>query len=490
MPQKKRTEKKKNRKKSKNREIMVVTAGFVVLYLSMMGYLSLYAMTHQEELMNNSYNNRQNILSQQNRRGTIYASGGEVLAETVTDENGNEKRVYPYAGLFAHAIGYVDKGKMGMESQANYYLIRSSIPAVAKVKGEISGGKSPGDNVYTTFDVTLQEAASKALGIYRGAVIAMDPETGEILAMVSKPDFDPNLISQLWDGLLEDEESGTLLNRTTQGLYPPGSTFKMITTLEYIRENPDTYQTYQYSCNGSYRRGESVINCYHGSKHGTIGLKTAFAKSCNASYADIGLLLDKDAFAQTLDTLLFNQELPMEGVYNQSKLVITGAESDDEMMQNVIGQGKTQITPLHVAMITSAIANDGILMKPRMIRRVESAEGVKVKEYSPETYGSLMSSEEAAILREYMEEVVKSGTATKLSGLSYTAAGKTGSAEYNKQKGESHAWFTGFAPAEDPQLVVTIIIEGAGSGGDYAVPMARRVFDAYLASAEESSGGE
>ena len=119
-----------------------------------------------------------------------------------------------------------------------------------------------------------------------------------------------------------------------------------------------------------------------------------------------------------------------------------------------------------------------------------SAEGVKVKEYSPETYGSLMSSEEAAILREYMEEVVKSGTATKLSGLSYTAAGKTGSAEYNKQKGESHAWFTGFAPAEDPQLVVTIIIEGAGSGGDYAVPMARRVFDAYLASAEESSGGE
>lgn len=487
MPQgKRKTERQKSRNKQKNREIMAVTVSFVALFLVMMGYLSVYAMTHQEELMNNSYNNRQNILSQQNRRGTIYARGGEVLAETVEGTDGQEKRVYPYDELFSHAVGYVDKGKMGMEAQANYYLIRSSIPAVTKVKGEISGEKSPGDNVYTTFDVNLQEAASKALGIYKGAVIAMDPKTGEILAMVSKPDFDPNQIASIWDALLEDEESGTLLNRTTQGLYPPGSTFKIVTTLEYIRENPDTYQNYQYSCNGSFRSGESVINCYHGTKHGTIGLRTAFAKSCNASYANIGVMLDKEAFADTLDSLLFNQELPIDGIYNQSRLEITGSESDEEMMQNAIGQGKTQITPLHVALITAAVANDGVLMKPYTVKRVESAEGVKVKEYSPEKYGTLFSEEEAAVLKEYMMEVVKSGTGTKLSGLSYTAAGKTGSAEFNAQKGESHAWFTGFAPAEDPELVVTIIIEGAGSGGDYAVPMARRVFDAYLAPGSSS----
>lgn len=209
-------------------------------------------------------------------------------------------------------------------------------------------------------------------------------------------------------------------------------------------------------------------------------MKTAFAKSCNAAFADMGLSLDKASFEDTLNALLFNQELPLDGISNISSLKILESDSSGEMMQNAIGQGRTQITPIHLAMITAAVANKGILMKPFMVKRVESADGVKVKEYSPEEYGTLMSAKEAAILAEYMTEVVKNGTGSKLSGLSYTAAGKTGSAEFNKQKGESHAWFTGFAPAEDPQIVVTVIIEGAGSGGDYAVPMARRVFDAYL----------
>lgn len=480
MPQRKKAGQQKKQGLRKNREIMGVTVSVVMLFLVMMGYFTIYAMTHQEELMNNSYNNRQQLLTAQNRRGSIYAKGGEILAETTEDENGAEKRVYPYENLFAHAVGYVDKGKTGIESQTNYYLIHSSIPAVDKVKGELDGEKNPGDNVYTTLDVTLQEAASKALGIYKGAVVAMKPDTGEILAMVSKPDFDPNRIAELWEGLLEEEENAVLLNRVTQGLYPPGSTFKIVTALEYIRENPDTYQNYHFSCNGRFGSGESVINCYHGSKHGEVDLKRSFAKSCNSSFANIGLTLDKKAFSKTLDQLMFNQELPLSCAYNQSRLEIPDDESDKEMMQNAIGQGRTQITPIHLAMITAAIANDGVLMKPHMIKRIESAEGAKIKEYPAEKYGTLMSAEEATILREYMEAVVEEGTATKLSGMSYTAAGKTGSAEYSLQKEESHAWFTGYAPAESPQLVVTVIIEGAGSGGDYAVPMARRVFDAYF----------
>lgn len=473
-------QKKEKTKKQKNREITGVTIGFVVLFLAMMGYFTVYAMTHREELLNNSYNSRQQLLTAQNRRGSIYARGGEVLAETEADADGVEKRVYPYENLFAHAVGYVDKGKTGVEAQANYYLIQSSIPAVSKVKGEMEGEKNPGDNVYTTLDVKLQEAADKALGVYKGAIIAMDPKTGEILAMVSKPDFDPNRIAELWDEILEDQESGTLLNRATQGLYPPGSTFKIVTTLEYIRENPDTYQNYHFSCNGSFRSDGSVISCYHGSSHGEVDLEQSFAKSCNSSYANIALMLDKEKFAETLSSLLFNKELPLQCVYNKSSLEISANDSSEDMMQAAIGQGKTQMTPIHLAMLTCAVANQGVLMKPYMIKRIESAEGAKVKEYSPEKYGALMSADEAAVLTEYMTEVVESGTGTKLSGLSYTAAGKTGSAEFSSQKEESHAWFTGFAPAEDPQLVVTVIIEGAGSGGDYAVPMARRVFDAYL----------
>ena len=194
----------------------------------------------------------------------------------------------------------------------------------------------------------------------------------------------------------------------------------------------------------------------------------------------MGLMLDKESFSDTLDGLLFNQELPLSCVYNQSKLQITSQDTNDDMMQAAIGQGKTQITPMHLTMITAAIANQGKLMKPYMVERVVSADGIEIKKKKPEKFGELMSPQEAAVLTEYMTEVVESGTGTKLSGLSYTAAGKTGSAEFSNQKEESHAWFTGFAPVENPQLVVTVIIEGAGSGGDYAVPMARRVFDAYL----------
>ena len=143
---------------------------------------------------------------------------------------------------------------------------------------------------------------------------------------------------------------------------------------------------------------------------------------------------------------------------------------DSDMMQVAIGQGTTQISPMHLNMITCAIANDGKLMKPYMVERVENSEGSIVKQFNPAAYGSLMTQEEAQILTDLMTEVVNSGTGRKLSGLSYTAAGK----------GDSHAWFTGFAPAEDPQICVTIIIEGAGSGGDFAVPVAKRIFDAYF----------
>lgn len=217
-----------------------------------------------------------------------------------------------------------------------------------------------------------------------------------------------------------------------------------------------------------------------------MDLKKAFAKSCNASFANIGLQLDKKSFAQTLSSLLFHQKLPLDCVYNQSSLSIREEDTDEHILQAAIGQGETQITPIHLAMITAAVANQGTLMKPYMIDHVESAEGATIKQEKPEAYAELMSEKEAAILTEYMTEVVKNGTATKLSGLSYTAAGKTGSAEFSNKKEESHAWFTGFAPAEEPELVVTVIIEGAGSGGDYAVPMARRVFDAYLTGTENS----
>ncbi|MDE7249101.1 MAG: penicillin-binding protein 2, partial [Lachnospiraceae bacterium] len=321
---------------------------------------------------------------------------------------------------------------------------------------------------------------STALGVYDGAIIVTDPKTGQILAMVSKPDFDPEQIESMWDDLIEDNESSVLLNRVTQGLYPPGSTFKIITALEYIRENPDTYQSYHYQCGGSITRGEDRIQCYHGSVHGSVDFTRSFAKSCNTSFANIGLSLDRNSFQDTLDSLLFGQKLPVSFPYGTSRVDVSESTSEADMMQVSIGQGTTSITPLQLNMITCAIANEGTLMKPYCVAYVQNSVGNKVKEYSPSAYGRLMSQEEAENLKGLMEDVVQEGTATRLKGLSYTAAGKTGSAEFGTVKGDSHAWFTGFAPVEDPQICVTIIIEGAGAGGDYAVPIAKRLFDAYF----------
>ncbi len=475
---------KKNRFSKKysgnRREILVSCGFFLMLFAVLIVYLGYFTATSEQEMINNSYNSRQEILLSRNYRGTIFSKDGEILAETVLDSEQNETRSYPYGNLFSHVVGYSTQGRMGVEALANYYLINTNTSLNNKVANDLAGVKNPGDNVYTTLDVRLQEAADSEMSIYRGAVIVTEVSTGKVLAMVSHPDFDPNEIQEIWDSLVENDSSTVLLNRATQGLYPPGSTFKIVTALEYIRENPASYDQYTFNCPGYFKAGDNRINCYHGANHGHVDFFRAFAKSCNSSFADIGMGLDRDAFADTLEELLFGKELPIPLSYAKSNIDVSADTPDGSMMQISIGQGTTQITPMHLNMITCAIANDGILMKPYIIDRVENDEGEIVKSFKPGAYGRLMSEEEAAALVRLMTEVVESGTATKLSGLTYTAAGKTGSAEYSNVKGESHAWFTGFAPAENPEICVTIIMEGAGSGGDYAVPIAKRIFNEYF----------
>lgn len=466
-------------KKKTNRQILLVTWLFTGVFLCLIGYITYYSATHKQELINNSYNGRQQMLLAQNSRGAILAADGSVLARTV-EKNGKDVREYPYENLFSHVIGYATNGRMGVEAQANYYLINSNAPLSQKAGLDISGEKYPGDTVYTTLDINLQQIASTSIGVYRGAIIVTEPETGRILAMVSKPDFNPAEIADRWDDLIADSDTGVLLNRVTQGLYPPGSTFKIVTALEYAKENPDNYNNYSYQCTGAITRGEDRIQCYHGSVHGTVGFSRSFSKSCNTSFANIGLNLNRGKFEDTLSQLLFNQDLPLSFNYSKSRIAVSTDTTDSEMIQISIGQGTTGVTPIHMNMITAAIANHGTLMKPYVVDRVENSAGSVIKSFLPTSYRKLMSEEEASVMTNLMADVVTDGTASKLNGLSYTAAGKTGSAEYGTVKGDSHAWFTGFAPTEDPQICVTIIIEGAGAGGDYAVPIAKRIFDAYF----------
>lgn len=458
----------------------MITYIFIALFLGIMGYMIYFQVLRSEDFINSLYNRRQDSFAEHVTRGEILSADGKVLARTVTDSEGNDTREYPYGNMYAHVVGFSTHGKSGIESSMNFNLLRSHAFIGSRVINELKDEKNPGDSVVTTLDSTLQETAYRALGSYDGAVIVMEPATGKILAMVSKPDFDPNTIARDWDSITgADSESTVLLNRATQGLYPPGSTFKILTTLAYIRENPD-YEQYQFTCDGSFTQDNTTIHCYNNAVHGQETLADSFANSCNASYASLGLDLDVEALQKVCSDMMFDSVIPIGLESSQSRFVLDETDSDGMKMQTAIGQGETMVTPLHMLLIASAVANDGMVMKPYVVDHTENDAGILVKQYKPSEYSQIMTVEESQILKELMGQVVSEGTASQLSGRSYSAYGKTGSAEFSNDKSESHSWFVGFAHRDDKEdIAVVVIAERGGAGSSVAVPAAKQIFNAY-----------
>lgn len=476
----KRQNRQQKKEKNNNREFLVVAYIFVGLFVFLMGYFVYFNTMESPNVINSSYNTRQDLFAKYVVRGEILSSDGKILAKTRVNENDLESREYPYNNMYAHVVGYATKGKSGLESFMNFYLLHSNAPIVERVIKQFRGVKNTGDNVVTTLDSNLQEVAYQALGSNNGAIVVMESDTGKILAMVSKPDYDPNDIDAIWDNLVaeNDTANSSLLNRATQGKYPPGSTFKILTLLEYIKEN-ENYKDYSYECSGKIVADDSTINCYHNTAHGTEDLYKSFAKSCNSSFANLGLQLNISSFSKLCNKFLFNTELPYSMVYNKSSFDLTKDDGTYDIMQTMIGQGSTLVSPLHMALITQTIANDGVMMKPYLVDHIENYDGKIVKKYKSVEYGSIITEDEATIMKDFMQKVVEEGTATKLSGQNYTVAGKTGSAEFGNVKGQSHAWFVGLSPVEDSKIVVSIVVEEAGAGSEYAVPIAKKIFDAY-----------
>lgn len=474
--------KKRTQKKDKNKEFAVIAYFFIGIFLAMIVYFTYFQVARSEQFINNPYNTRLDSFAERIVRGDIVSSDGTLLATTKTDAKGNEKRAYPQGRKYAHVIGYADNGKAGLESSYNFELLRSHSFILERVVNEIEGRKNQGDTLVTTLRSDLQQAAYEALGDRKGAVVVLEPDTGKILAMVSKPDFDPNTITSDWNAILaNDDQNSVLLNRASQGLYPPGSTFKLVTALEYIREHPKSYKNYSYQCTGSIAADSYTLHCFGNSVHGEVDLKKSIAKSCNSSFANIGLSLDLGSYADTCGDLLFNKPLLTEFASSKSSFSLQKNAGDSEVMATAIGQGETLASPLHMALIVSAIQNDGVLMNPYLVERVENSDGSEVEHYEPSSYGRLMTEREAKILRGMMKAVVTDGTASALASKKYTAAGKTGSAEFGTNKGDSHAWFVGYANAKGSSpIAVAVIVEGAGSGSTVGVPIAKTVFDTYF----------
>lgn len=480
--QREKLEKKEQRraKRKANWETYVVRYVFVGMFVCLAVYFAYFVSFGSSEVIKNPLNNRVQNMANIVVRGEIRDRNGTTIAHTETGEDGKEVRVYDYGSVFAHPVGYMSKGLTGIESLANLDLLSSHVGFIERLVNEVMERKNLGDNVYTTMDAGLQEFCYQALGGQKGAIVVNNPKTGEILAMVSTPGYDPNNLDAEWDSLTsEDNQDGNLLNRVTQGQYPPGSTFKILTALEYMREYPDTYEDFTYECDGVMEYGDLVLACHEGHAHGTVDFKGALAQSCNGAFATMGLALDKEKWAQMCEDFGFNQELPLDLLYNESSFVVDSDSTDWDVMQSAIGQGETMESPMHNLMITSAVANDGTMMVPYIIDHTENADGEVLSKTSPTEYRTPMTAEEAAILKEDMISVVAEGSGYRAASEYAQVAGKTGSAQYNSTGG-MHAWFTGFAPAEDPEIALTVIIEGGGSGGEVAAPIAGSIFNYYF----------
>jgi peptidoglycan glycosyltransferase len=455
-----------------------VAYGLMSLLLILLIYLSYIQVIQSEFLATHPLNRRTNETARMIPYGMILDRNGEKLALS-QKEGETFNRKYPYKVTTAQVVGYdsVTYGKSGIEGTYNTYLAGSN-NAMAHL-GAINHlfANKAGNNVVLTLDVKLQEIAYKALGNHRGAVIAINPRTGAILAMVSKPSFDPNQIDQEWKSISTDGNS-PLLNRVTQGLYPPGSTIKVMIAEAALKEKViDLNRT--IDCEGilkippDYTLQESHLESY-----GKINLAEALAVSSNVFFGTMSLELGRSKMANAFERFGFKQPVGQDLQEATSHLPDFSSLGNGDLAQTGIGQGSLLVTPLRMAMLASSFANKGVIMKPYLVDKITDPDGTTIKSYSQEEWLTVTSPQLAEDISKMMVKVVESGTGKSASLPGKIVAGKTGTAE--NAQGDSHAWFIGFAPADNPQIAIAVIVENAGYGGSIAAPIARQVFRAAL----------
>ena len=457
-----------------NKRIVSVLILLSVMFLSLIGYLTYIELFQKEKLVSNPYNQRQWDDEHGTIRGTIYATDGVTLAKT---EDGT--RVYPYNGMYAHIIGYNSRtyGRINLESTYNNELLGKN--RFSSIIGNVSG--TNGYNLHLTIDHSIQKAAYNALGNRKGSVIAINPKTGKIIAMVSKPDFNPNddeLIKN-WNVLVESEDA-PFVARSTSGLYAPGSTFKLLTALSAIRNG---YENDTYVDEGKVEIGNSVFENHNNKSYGEIDLTRGFAVSSNVVFCTLGARIGGEKLRNIAEKFGFNKEFDFDIPYNISRFP-ENVKDDEKEAALGIGQGDIQSTPLQMALVTCGIANGGKIMKPYIVDFVADINGEIISETKPTRLYNASDILDTGKVADMMVETVRNGTGTNAAIRGIDVAGKTGTAENEmtvlKNDGE-HTWFVGFAPAEDPEIAVVVMMEfSGGTGGGNCAPIARNIMQKYL----------
>lgn len=455
-----------NMKRSIRRIFWLLALCFFLL----LGYLGKLVLVDRQGISTNAYNSRLRYVDDSIRRGDIIDLDGEVLATSVLKDDGTYVRKYPRSRMAAHITGYSSVGKTGVEAAENFEMMSLHNEFLQRIRKVATGKELMGNSVVVTVDMDIQSTAGDLLGNAKGAVVVMEPSTGRILALQAYPDFDPNTVEGNWDAL-KDHEDSPLVNRATQGVYPPGSTFKLVTALS-IMENVKDWQGRTYECTGEASFENKVIHCYKNKAHGTVDMKQALTVSCNCYFAQMATEIGPTKLREVMARVGMESPAKFELAYSQSKIGLEANSSESELVETAIGQGRTAVTPLYMAMLASAIANEGIMMQPYIVDHIQYSNGKVGKQTVPKKLTEICTTGEAAILRDMMVSVVENGTGSAAAINGITVAGKTGTAE--NATGNDHSWFVGFAPAQDPKVAVAVVIENANAYGS-ATPIAGKV---------------
>ncbi|CAN5789615.1 penicillin-binding protein 2 [soil metagenome] len=468
------------------RTFYLFAAGFFGL-VAMLAYWQVYS---REALANNPENGFQTQRSISSPRGLILAGDGEtVLAKSVkreTPQGPVYDRVYPLGAPFSDVVGYWSTryGATGIEISNNTDL--SSIAGEPQTLDDLinraTGGPQPGNNVVLSLDPGLQELAYKELQesvTGRGSVVAVNPKTGEILAMVSSPSFDPNDIDDNYPELAS-APNAPLINRATQSLYPPGSVFKVITAAAALEAGVSPEQT--FFDDGSYELPGYTVHNFQGKDFGEVTFTRALAYSINVVFAKIAVnIVGADALTQMALNFGFGDP------YDDFSIPVSGSSVNSlppdqwttgTLAQTAFGQGEVQTNSFQMALVTAAIANEGRLVQPRLVREVRSPDGIILDKPTASIRAQVIPQGTASTLNEMMQQVIIQGGLTEAEIEGIKVAGKTGTAESGN--GEPHSWWITFAPADDPEIAMCVMVENGGRADRGALPVAARLMRAYL----------
>ncbi|MGW6281940.1 peptidoglycan D,D-transpeptidase FtsI family protein [Kribbella sp. NPDC055071] len=481
-----------------NSAIRRLALAAIILMLALMANSTYLQAFRANEINGRNDNKRVRDSQFSVNRGPILIGSTPIAQSKPSDDQFKYQRTYTNGPTYAPLTGYYSYvyGRGGIELTMNSEL-NGSDPSMAfrRIIDVISNRPQQGGSVTLTINAAAQQAAYNGLAGKTGAVVAIEPKTGRILAMATRPSYDPNSLAShdlpkvatTWDKLLTDPTK-PLSNRAVQELYPPGSTFKLVTAAAALSSGKYTPETKVQSPavlslpqTTTTLVNEDGKNC-GGSDQATLTI--ALRYSCNTAYGSVGLALGADALQQQAAKFGFGEK-PLTELAGVAASQFPGDPNLPQTAQSAIGQFDVRATPLQMAMVSAGIANKGVVMKPYLVQNVKTADLKTVSETKPEALHQAVTADVAAQLTGMMVDVVKNGTGRPGQINGVTVAGKTGTAQTSKDR-PPFAWFTAFAPAEDPKIAVAVLIEDANvprndiAGGALAAPIAKKVMEAVL----------